>query len=321
VPNPRHRQTVSLGGDAGNSRPEAVLPSHEYPSYYPPQLKQQDAQFRLLFPNIQGDEALVVVFRATFSPGDQQEFPGRVYVTTRHIYFYSNYFGLVLTSSATLDNISEVTAAPGRDCDFLFLHINPEKGSDPGRITIKTFLEPLKLLQKRLNFLIKDAAAEDPLDLESIFKTLLKMELDGPIRTSSMDSWEDVSLNTPADDGALLTGKPEKGVKGASYVDKDLDIDSGKSGRRGTARLRLPAQPVEYVPQGILQLSAERLYDISPKALFHVLFGDRSAVWQLLQHQRRAQGVFSCFLGISLALMVKRKTLSRVRGRMSILAI
>jgi hypothetical protein len=180
----------------------------------------------------------------------------------------------------------------------LFLHINPEKGSDvPGRITIKTFLEPLKLLQKRLNFLIKDAAAEEPLDLESIFKTLLKMELDGPIRTPSMDSWEDVSLNTPEDDGALLTGKPEKVIKAGSYVDKDPDIDSGKSGRRGTARFRLPAQPVEYVPQGILQLSAERFYDISPKALFHVLFGDRSAVWQLLQHQRMAQGSSSCFLG------------------------
>jgi len=32
-------------------------------------------------------------------------------------------------------------------------------------------------------------------------------------------------------------------------------------------------------------------FDISPKALFHVLFGDRSAVWQLLYHERKAQSI------------------------------
>ena len=286
--------------------------SLEYPSYYPPQLKQQDAQFRLLFPNVPRDEVLVLVFRATFDPDNQQEFPGRAYVTTRHIYFYSNHFGLVLTSSAALGSISEITAAPGRDCDFLFLHIHSEGESDiPGRITVKTFLEPLKLLQRRLNFLIKDAAAEEPLDLESVFKTLLKMEVDGPIRTPSMDSWEDISLDTPADDRTPLIGKSEKVMKADFCVDKDFDMDSRKSGRRGTARFRLPAQPVEYVPQGILQLSAEKLFDISPKALFHVLFGDKSAVWQLLQHQRRAKSSSSSSLCKPLPLIGETKDIKQ----------
>jgi hypothetical protein len=34
----------------------------------------------------------------------------------------------------------------------------------------------------------------------------------------------------------------------------------------------LPTQPVEYVPQGDLVLVTEKILDISPKALFHILF-------------------------------------------------
>ncbi|KAK2801172.1 SNF1-interacting protein [Onygenales sp. PD_10] len=293
-PTTRHRQTVSLSGAESTSNVDKTAPAiYEYPSYYPAQLKPHDAQFRLLFPSIPNDEPLVLVFRATFSANDQQDFPGRAYVTTRRIYFYSNHFSLVLTSCAAFSSISEVTAAPGRDCDFLFLHIVPDEDSGiPGRITIKTFLEPLKLLQRRLNFLINmDASHESP-GPESIFKSLVKMENDSLGRTPSMESWDDLSPNTPADDRPTLNGvnvkRPESRFKPG---DKDLDADKTKVTRREIPRFRLPSQPVEYVPQGAVHLSAEKFFDISPKALFHVLFGDKSAVWQLLQLQRRAENI------------------------------
>ncbi|KAJ5929188.1 hypothetical protein N7454_007036 [Penicillium verhagenii] len=156
---PRHRQTVSLDGEAATKIQQAAqsaVKQHsqsQYPAIYPQQLRIQDAQFRLLFPDVKKEEALVLVFRATWSPNEQQEFPGRAYVTTRNVYFYSHHFGLVLTTSVGLESIKEVTAATGRDCDFLFLHTIPPLGSDtPGRVAVKTFLEPLRLLQKRLNF-------------------------------------------------------------------------------------------------------------------------------------------------------------------------
>lgn len=37
--------------------------------------------------------------------------------------------------------------------------------------------------------------------------------------------------------------------------------------------------------------AVERQFDISPKALFHVIFGDKSAIFQLLYHDRRAQRI------------------------------
>ncbi|EEQ83720.2 SipA3 [Blastomyces dermatitidis ER-3] len=292
-PTSHHRQTVSLGGGDSSTLSDGATVLHEYPSYFPAYLKPHDAQFRLLFPNIPGDETLLLVFRAFFSLNDQQDFPGRVYVTTRRIYFYSNHFSLVLTSCADLDMITEVTAAPGRDCDFLFLHLAAEEGSDiPRRLTIKTFLDPLKLIHKRLNYLVGIASSNEPPNLESIFKSLVKMEQD-ITRTPSMESWEDVSLNTPVDGASNgVNGKrSDAPLKPVLRSDHDLDMNKRKSDYHDAPRFKLPSQPVEYVPQGALYLAAEKFYDISSKALFHILFGDKSAVWQLLQHQRRAQNI------------------------------
>ncbi|EGD94874.1 transcription factor SipA3 [Trichophyton tonsurans CBS 112818] len=287
----RHRATVSLG-DTGTFHPDTVTAPHDYPSYYPQQLRPHNSQFRLLFPHIPRNESLVLVFRATFSPNDQQDFPGRAFATTHNIYFYSNHLGLVLTTCANLRSITEVTAAPGRDCDFLYLHVVPEKGSDiPGRLGVKTFLEPLKLLQRRLNYLVTNAALDNPAGLETVINTLIKLETTCPTRTPSMDSWEDVSLNTPADDGTMVP-KPEKLLKASTYIDHNLDIDPIKQNSATQAsRIRLPSQPVIYEPQGALNLAAEQYVNMSPKALFLVLFGDNSPIWQLSQHQRRAQNI------------------------------
>ncbi|KAE8144998.1 hypothetical protein BDV25DRAFT_79388 [Aspergillus avenaceus] len=290
---PRHRQTVSLDGDTSQVQRAILGVTHEYPSYYPQQLKIQDAQFRLLFPNVKREEPLVLVFRATINMNDQQEFPGRAYVTTRDIYFYSHYFGLVLTTSVSLESIKEVTAAAGRDSDFLFLHTVPRPGDDtPGRITVKTFLEPLKLLQRRLNFLIDDATAVEPLGLEALFNALTKMETEAATRTPSADSWEDVGMDEKLDGEDTAPQGPQKDLRPAIYIEKGLDMHSRKGSHgKDAMKFRLPTQPVQYVPQGSLNLAAEKVFDLSPKAIFHILFGDKSAVWQLLLHQRRAQDI------------------------------
>ncbi|KAE8349368.1 hypothetical protein BDV28DRAFT_62653 [Aspergillus coremiiformis] len=290
---PRHRQTISLDGDASQVQRAILGVTHEYPSYYPQQLKIQDAQFRLLFPNVKREEPLVMVFRATYAMNDQQEFPGRAYVTTRDLYFYSHYFGLVLTTGVSLESIKEVTAAAGRDSDFLFLHTVPRPGEDiPGRVTVKTFLEPVKLLQKRLNFLIDDATAVEPLELEAIFNSLNKIETDATTRSPSVGSWEDVGMDERFSGEDAAAHGPQKDIRPAIYIEKGLDMHSKKgSNGKDVMKFRLPIQPVQYVPQGNLHLAAEKVFDLSPKAVFHILFGDQSAVWQLLLHQRRARDI------------------------------
>lgn len=293
TPSPGKRNTITMDTDTAKTLLHAIAPQ-EYPNYYPLQLKTQDAQFRLLFPGISRDEKLVLVFRATWNPNDQQEFPGRAYVTTREIYFYSHHLGLVLATGVSLSSIEEVTAAPGRDCDFIFLHMRDVKDeSSPARITIKTFLEPLRLLQRRLNYLVRNSVADDPSDLEDVIKALIKMEGQKLARNSSSESWEDVSISTPVDDGTSggrnLYKQSLTDLKAPVRVDRSLESQLGKRGLGKEApKFKLPAQPVIYTPAGNLHKAVERDFDVSPKALFHVLFGDKSAVWQLLQHEHRA---------------------------------
>lgn len=291
-PSKRQRNTISVDLDTLRQiKTELLVP--DFPNYYPLQLKSQDAQFRLLFPDVRRDDRLVMVFRAAWNPSEQQEFPGRVYVTSRDVYFYSNHLGLVLTSSVPLASIDEATAAPGRDCDFIFLHLK-DAGNDGSarRITIKTFLEPLRLLQRRLNYLIRNSASDEPAILEEIMKTLIRMETEAPDRSPSLESWEDVSPNTPIDTGgprhrgrASTTGTE---VRGPLRVDRVLH--QSQLGRR-ESKFKLPAQPVKYAPPGNLRVAVEKEFDISAKALFHVMFGDKSALWQLLQHERRAKNL------------------------------
>jgi hypothetical protein len=291
-PSPSHRKTISLGGDAADLQ-RSVINTQRFPNYYPSQLKAQDAQFRLLFPNLKLEEKLVLVFRATWNPNDQQEFPGRVYVTANDIYFYSHHLGLVLITGLSLRSVSEVTAAPGRDCDFLFLHLKETSIKvDFTRVTIKTFLEPLKLLQRRLNFLVQNCNEDEPLDLEQIVKVIIKMEHEDDVRSPSIESWED-GLGTPTE--IMHRSNSQRGnrdLRANVLIDQGLLGQSKRfSESKEATRFKLPGQPVVYVPRGMINLAVEKIFEISPKALFHVMFGDRSAVWQLLYHERRAQRI------------------------------
>ena len=289
---PLHRKTISL--DTGE-KAETTPP--DYPSYYPLQLKTQDAQFRLLFPTVRREETLMLVFKATWNPNELQEFPGRVYVTTREIYFYSNHCGMTLISSIGLASITEVTAAPGRDCDFVFCHLKEgESHSGYTRVTIKTFLEPLGLLKQRLNFLVRNSASQ-AIGVEEVMKTLIKMEQADSDHSPSMDSWENVSVDTPIDGSATprrhLSYRDRRDLKANVQIDRGLYGNSSTAfdGMGDSKTFKLPKQPIIYAPSGMDKLVVEREFTVSPKALFHVMFGDKSAVWQLLYHERSAQHI------------------------------
>lgn len=279
-----HRKSISLGGPPPSPARLTVATSNEFPNYYPLALRMQDAQFRVLFPNVPRDEKLVLVLRAVWNPTEQQEFPGRIYVTVKDIYFYSNHLGLVLITGISLASLDEVTAAPGKDCDFLYLHFKPSARKDGAtRITVKTFLEPLRLLQRRLNFLVRNATTEEH-GLEEVVKTLIKQEMGESEHSPSAESWEEVSAHTPMD-----TGYGGRDVKASLRIDGNLFGPSNVP--KNTTKFKLPTKPVIFAPQGMSSVAAEKEYDISAKGLFHILFGDKSAVFQMLYRERWAQRV------------------------------
>ena len=287
-----HRNTISVAGTTAeppNLAKVAPWTTQEFPNYYPLPLKAQDAQFRTLFPDVPRPEKVVLVFRATWNPNEQQEFPGRVYVTEREIYFYSHHLGFVLISGVALSMVTEVTAAPGRDCDFLFVHLKDDSRPDHlRRVTIKTFLEPLKLLQRRLNFLVRNANSEEPDPLQEIVKTLIKMEVQEPSSSGENDSWSD--LGEDQEDPAQTRGR-ESNMK--RTLKSDNNLYGGPIARTGreVTKFKLPAQAVVYTPTGYDAPTAVKDFSASAKALFHVLFGDKSAVFQMLYRNRTDAGI------------------------------
>ncbi|KAI9753691.1 MAG: hypothetical protein M4579_005043 [Chaenotheca gracillima] len=291
----RHRKTISMDTEGMRSL-KPVRAFENYPPNYPIQLKTQEAQFRMLFPNVPREDKLLMVFRATWNPNDQQDFPGRVYVTANDIYFYSHHLGLVLISGVSLGSVEEVTAAPGKDCDFLFLHLR-EGSAEPGhsRITIKTFLDNLRLLQRRLNYLVQNFDSDEDQSLEEILNHLIKIEKQDFNRSPSLESWEDVSINTPEDSSSMgrrmLSARKDRDLRTSLRIDQGLYDDGGTSRDRGVTKFRLPAKPITYEPRGMTRKVVDKQFDVSPKALFHVMFGDKSAVFQILYRERRAHGV------------------------------
>lgn len=288
-------QASSFDDDEGANEREANFVPEVYPESYPLQLRLHDAQFRLFFPKIGPKERLIFVFRAIWNHNNQQDLPGRVYVTATKIYFYSTHLGFVLIFGVSLESISEVTTTLGRDCDFLFIHLKDgDEKSGCTRITIKTFVEPLKLLQNRLNFMIQNYKSHQVPDYEHIMKGLMRLEQDDPVSSCSLESWKDVPENTPIDDDLssrqVLSQKGHQDLKATVLIDRGLLTEANKFDEvKDANKFKLPRQPVEYVPSGMDRLAVKKIFDISPKALFHVICGDRSAVWQLLYHERDAQ--------------------------------
>lgn len=291
-----HRKTLSLDGGDSLQPPTPQSSDVHYPNYYPAQLKMQDAQFRLMFPNV--SSLVILVFKASWKFDNQQEFPGRIYVTRHGIYFYSNHLGMAMTTSVPLVAVSEVTAANGRDWDAVFLHMDKTKANiGLNRIMMKTFLEPLKLLQRRLSFLVKDAFEGSILSLDEVMKKLIILESQDTNGNRSDNSIENLSASDNIDQMAHAESRSDSKQPRApkTNVLVNHDIYGNVAGDRNVAKsksFKLPKQPVIFIPSKMEQLVVEKEYDVSPKVLYHVMFGDRSAVWQSLYYERQASRRF-----------------------------
>ena len=291
---PMHRKVNSL--DAVTS----VTKGSPYPDNYPIQLKTQEAQFRLLYPDVRTPEdKLLMVFRASWNFGTRFDYPGRVYVTGNTMYFYSNHLGQTSISRVRLASITEITAATGRECDFLYLHlVEPTVPGDVRRITIKLFLDEFRLLQRRLQYLREAIHGSAHEDLKSKLKALINLEEEETKRAKGL-----VSSNAQTTANSSLYGEQSDSpdispwsatqrLKTTSMLQHGPDRHrKPTSDEKDGMNFRLPRQAVIFEPPGMGSPVMSREYEISPKALYHVLFGDKSVVWQLLYQERQAQRI------------------------------
>ncbi|OAA74092.1 hypothetical protein ISF_00993 [Cordyceps fumosorosea ARSEF 2679] len=268
-------------------------PSELLPNNYPAELRLQTAQFKLLFPDVQGDEKLVLVFRASWSfkaardsPQDSFAGDGRVYVTPDYMYFYSQRMGLITTFSLSLDIIAAVTAYSGRDSDSITLRLGEEPGQAVWEeVNLKVYLDDLHLLHSRLNLIIDNIQAEEPANTENLIFALINLERVEERPSPSIDGWDDGSVYTPIEPSSLSRSF------GRSPADSTSQLRHPQSRHKLLPKIHLPSQPIEYEPENMTEMAAERHFEISAKACFHVLFGDKSFVFPKLYFEHRAQQI------------------------------
>ncbi len=102
---------------------------------------------------------------------------------------------------------------------------------------------------------------------------LIRLETEDPTHSPSMENWENISINIPIDDGTPTGRRKERDLRTSIHVERGLRI--GKTGKEVT-KFQLPSQPVICEPQNMQRKAVEKSVEISPKALFHVMFGDKS---------------------------------------------
>ncbi|KAL2201071.1 hypothetical protein P885DRAFT_73421 [Corynascus similis CBS 632.67] len=289
-----HRKTVSVDATITDVKAREQVLSDSFPPNYPPELRAQYAQFRLFFPAALVDDKPVLVFNAAWSSASSEGKEGamagngRIFVTPDRMYFYGHQMGLVVAYAINLDSITELTSAPGRDCDFIFLHLNQDMPDIAySRITIKVFLEDYSLLHSRLNLLVDNLQAAEPMEVSELIAALSSLHKEQDDRRSpSVESWEEVSSNTPADDGTPF-GRP---VFRRGH-DSHGRHRSFRGLKKSIHKLQLPIHPVVYEPQDMGKSVAERHFEISAKSCFHVLFGDKSFIFPKLYFERGAKDI------------------------------
>ncbi|KAK6511949.1 SNF1-interacting protein, variant 2 [Arthrobotrys musiformis] len=284
-----HRKAVSLDLDSQVSaipQPHAPSRTKYYPTNYPDELRQHDAQFRILFSDVPRDEIVLLVFRATWKPNDAQEFPGRAFVTSTALYFYSHYLGLVLVNQIRLQFITDVQVTPGKTSDLLRLHLREVEELGPlsdEDIAVTTFLEPVWVLQKRLRYLVNLTAMEEQPSLFEVMDNLTLMENE-PQQSPTSDSWEEISLAEGLEDMSLRTNPTTYRHRSMrQVVEQATGIQPG-----GSQVQALKPSLLAFVPPANTVNTFSQSFPISAKSLFCLVFGDRSKVFNLMYSKRRS---------------------------------
>ncbi|TQS36881.1 hypothetical protein Golomagni_02660 [Golovinomyces magnicellulatus] len=110
-------------------------------------------------------------------------------------------------------------------------------------------------------------------------------------KKASWESWEDLSVNTPLDNST------ENSHILRCNLDSNLDSNQNErwpiteNNKKVPAKFHLPSQPVNYEMLDMQRKVTEHQFNISSKALFHVLFGDKSLIFQKFYCKRKAEHI------------------------------
>lgn len=259
----------------------------KYPSYYPPELRSQDAQLRAIFQTMVGeslDDRVVLVFRGLLQPNPSQQIPARIYITTTHCYLYGHFLGMSSTKILDLKELVSIEGRTGISQDLLFMI------SENGSTSCGLFLDSGRVLQKRCQFLIDNAHSETPLGLEQVLEKLRALG-----SNLKEEGWIDEDLGLGANESVVSksTGDPEDleaTEKKLLYLYMTSFMGNHSHAQMNSVpsvattsqepEISQKSTTVADMSKQMSQLSVETEFDIPAKALFHIMFGETSPVFR-----------------------------------------
>ncbi|KAK9373400.1 uncharacterized protein V1513DRAFT_432807 [Lipomyces chichibuensis] len=263
---------------------QQLYDNRTYPAFYPYELKVQDAQLRSIFSDVSLDENVVMVFRGVWNSKTSHEFSGRAYVTQKRIYLYANNGDMIFIHHRSLGDIVSVRGESSQNFDSFYIDCK-----DGEEISAKTYLDSGRLIQHRFQLLIDNFNSPTALELEALLQKLREAKVTA---TGSMsDGWDDMPTSLAEDENAdplavAIRDRPIALDRGLLSPAKQLPE------RKVRSNVKLPEQPVEYDLSKTMDRQVYlQEFDISAKALFHLLFGDKSLIFQSLYYGSGAVNV------------------------------
>lgn len=293
-----YQENSSLRNDIERANNSGLVsqPTEPYPSWYPIELQSQDTQMRAIFQSLVDDDPedrVVLYFRCLFRPNQKQEIPCRNYVTPKNLYVYSTGFGLTAVIKKPIQSFTSIEGKYGKEYDTLYIIYD-----DGHTATARLFLDSGKLVRRRIQFIIDNSFAEEPLALKEIIGKLqeigeerrnkVQSQIKDSLLTSNFDNISDDDDNNedfgPSSREVLErylvgVGNNQEKDSESTVLTSKQSVDSNNS--KVTQINRVAAMTTMAVDRsGVDHLIQEKEFDIPSKALFHLMFGEKSIIFR-----------------------------------------
>lgn len=216
------------------------------PANFPNLWIARDLQMRALFELvIEPNECCLVSFNGIFSPNLKQILRSSVFITQKHLYSYIHTSCFVALGKSTIRLFVEATCITKRDyCILKIARVNDT-------FRTRVFLEDGRLVAKKVNCIIQNAASNEPKDTLGLIEELMSVE-----KTHAQELQRVAAARLPE--------------SAPPYVNS-IELEQPQKNHG-----------IEYKVEYDMKLMSTRVIDLPPKALFHVMFGSRSSIFDKL---------------------------------------
>ncbi|SCU95850.1 LAFA_0G02674g1_1 [Lachancea sp. 'fantastica'] len=246
-----------------------------YPEFYSKDMRNKDLQFKSLFFSTAAqrneekfNELLLLSFSCSWSPNTKQGFSGMCYVTMRNTYFYMNSMGFICLLNRNLEDLVAVEETKRSDDSsgaVLKLY-------DVNELTVSctVYFDDPELIATKIRALIQNGATEDAKGEEEILVLFSRIEREFELRKEQSAKNDQITLTQS-------TNRFDTLFMGVNESFQALKNRQESFGAEFSAAFKTD-------------------FNIPPKGLMHVLFGNKSNVFPrayLLAHKTGSDNTVS----------------------------